>query len=68
MEEVAQALVDVVAYFLPAFASMIVIEWIIGLFPRGHIRWTHKHRTKIARSIARDNIFLMVKIHNNRKK
>ena len=30
--QVAQALIDLVAFFLPGFIGMIVIEWAIGFF------------------------------------
>lgn len=33
--EIAQAIIDVVAFFLPGFTVMIVIEWVVGFFRRG---------------------------------
>lgn len=32
--EVAQAVIDIVAFFLPAFMAMIAIEWSLGFIRR----------------------------------
>lgn len=33
-EELAQALIQFLAYFLPGFVVMLVIEWVVGLFKK----------------------------------
>lgn len=30
--EIAQALVDLIAFFLPAFIVMLAVEWAVGFF------------------------------------
>lgn len=36
MEALAQATVDFLAWFLLPFAIILVVEWVIRLFPRGN--------------------------------
>lgn len=33
-EQLGQAMIDFIAFFLPAFVVFLVVEWLIGLFRR----------------------------------
>lgn len=35
-EQLAQAMVEFIAYFMPAFIVFLVVEWVVGLFRADH--------------------------------